>query len=35
VLPWDRAAMEKQLVSEIERYRTIKKRADDQRGGKR
>ncbi len=31
----DRVAMEKQLVSEIERYRTVKQRADDQRGGKR
>lgn len=31
----DRAAMEKQLVSEIERYRAVKKRADDQRSGKR
>lgn len=31
----DRAAMEKQLISEIDRYRLVKQRADEQRGGKR
>lgn len=31
----DRAAMEKQLVTEIEHYRTLKKRQDEMRGAKR
>jgi hypothetical protein len=31
----DRTAMEKQLVSEIEHYRTLKKRQDEMRGAKR
>ncbi|WP_257386982.1 DUF4124 domain-containing protein [Tahibacter caeni] len=31
----DRQAMEKQLVSEIEHYRAVRQRAEDQRGGKR
>lgn len=30
----DRAAMEKQLADELERYRALKKRQDEQRGGK-
>lgn len=31
----DRVAMEKQLVSEIDRYRLVRQRADEQRSGKR
>lgn len=31
----DRAAMEKQLVSDLERYRTLKQRTDEQRGARK